>query len=71
MALDARQIQEILPHRYPFLLVDRIIEVQPGGSDTVLKTGGRISYVQDSVIIEDLIATIVARAKAARAEAAP
>ena len=26
---DARAIQEILPHRYPFLLVDRIIELIP------------------------------------------
>ncbi len=25
--LDSRQIQEILPHRWPFLLVDRILEV--------------------------------------------
>ncbi len=30
MSLDARRIQEILPHRYPLLLVDRIIEVEPG-----------------------------------------
>ena len=28
--LDARAIQKILPHRYPFLLVDRIIELVPG-----------------------------------------
>lgn len=28
--LQARQIMEILPHRYPFLLVDRIIELEPG-----------------------------------------
>jgi 3-hydroxyacyl-[acyl-carrier-protein] dehydratase len=28
--LDARQIQEIIPHRYPFLLVDRIVEVSWG-----------------------------------------
>ena len=27
--LDIRQIQELLPHRYPFLLVDRIIELVP------------------------------------------
>jgi len=27
--LDARAIQELLPHRYPFLLVDRIIELVP------------------------------------------
>jgi beta-hydroxyacyl-ACP dehydratase FabZ len=30
MPLDARAIQRILPHRYPFLLVDRIIELVPG-----------------------------------------
>jgi 3-hydroxyacyl-[acyl-carrier-protein] dehydratase len=28
--LDAQQIQQIIPHRYPFLLVDRIIEVEWG-----------------------------------------
>lgn len=28
--LDITQIQAILPHRYPFLLVDRIIEYDPG-----------------------------------------
>ncbi|HEY9403562.1 MAG TPA: 3-hydroxyacyl-ACP dehydratase FabZ [Pyrinomonadaceae bacterium] len=27
--LDTRAIQELLPHRYPFLLVDRIIELIP------------------------------------------
>jgi beta-hydroxyacyl-ACP dehydratase FabZ len=27
--LDARAIQNLLPHRYPFLLVDRIIELVP------------------------------------------
>lgn len=28
--LDAREIMEILPHRYPILLVDRILEMEPG-----------------------------------------
>jgi 3-hydroxyacyl-[acyl-carrier-protein] dehydratase len=28
--LDIKQIQEILPHRYPFLLVDRIISLEEG-----------------------------------------
>jgi beta-hydroxyacyl-ACP dehydratase FabZ len=28
--LDIRQILEILPHRYPFLLIDRILEIEPG-----------------------------------------
>jgi 3-hydroxyacyl-[acyl-carrier-protein] dehydratase len=27
--LDSNQIREILPHRYPFLLVDRIVEIGP------------------------------------------
>ncbi len=26
--MDAAQIMDLLPHRYPFLLVDRIVEVQ-------------------------------------------
>jgi 3-hydroxyacyl-[acyl-carrier-protein] dehydratase len=28
--LDATQIQAIIPHRYPFLLVDRIVELETG-----------------------------------------
>jgi len=28
--MDVREIQGILPHRYPFLLVDRILEIEPG-----------------------------------------
>ena len=28
--LDINQIKEIIPHRYPFLLVDKILEVEPG-----------------------------------------
>jgi len=30
MLLDIKEIQKILPHRPPFLLVDRIIEMEPG-----------------------------------------
>jgi 3-hydroxyacyl-[acyl-carrier-protein] dehydratase len=28
--MDVRQIEKFLPHRYPFLLVDRVVEVEPG-----------------------------------------
>ena len=28
--LDVEQIRNVLPHRYPFLLVDRILEMEPG-----------------------------------------
>lgn len=27
--MDIREIKKVLPHRYPFLLVDRIIEIEP------------------------------------------
>jgi 3-hydroxyacyl-[acyl-carrier-protein] dehydratase len=30
--MDAVEIQRILPHRYPFLLVDRVVEIVPGQS---------------------------------------
>lgn len=35
--LDVTQIQNILPHRYPFLLVDRITELEPGVKVTGIK----------------------------------
>jgi len=28
--LDIQQIKEIIPHRYPFLLVDRVVELEEG-----------------------------------------
>jgi beta-hydroxyacyl-ACP dehydratase FabZ len=28
--MDIQQIHEVLPHRYPFLLVDKILEIEPG-----------------------------------------
>lgn len=28
--LEAAEIMRILPHRYPFLLVDRVVELEPG-----------------------------------------
>ena len=36
-AMDIHQILEYLPHRYPFLLVDRVLEVIPGERITALK----------------------------------
>ncbi len=37
LPLDTKAIMAILPHRYPFLLVDRIIELDKGKSATGLK----------------------------------
>lgn len=30
VVFDTKEIQEILPHRYPFLLIDRIVEFESG-----------------------------------------
>ena len=30
MILGTKEIQEIIPHRWPFLLVDKVIDLQPG-----------------------------------------
>jgi len=30
MYLDVNEIQRIIPHRYPFLLVDAVLELEPG-----------------------------------------
>lgn len=32
MELSSDQIKQIIPHRYPFLLVDKILEMEPGQS---------------------------------------
>jgi UDP-3-O-[3-hydroxymyristoyl] N-acetylglucosamine deacetylase/3-hydroxyacyl-[acyl-carrier-protein] dehydratase len=39
--LDIRQITKVLPHRYPFLLVDKIIEIE---GDTKIKGIKNVSY---------------------------
>jgi len=36
-ALDVQQIKEILPHRYPFLFVDRVLELEPGKRAVAVK----------------------------------
>ncbi|MFA7553368.1 MAG: 3-hydroxyacyl-ACP dehydratase FabZ [Spongiibacteraceae bacterium] len=35
--MDVKEIQEYLPHRYPFLLVDRVLEINIGDSITAIK----------------------------------
>ena len=37
MVLNSNQIQEIIPHRYPFLLIDKVVELEPGISCTAIK----------------------------------
>ena len=35
--MSVNEIMKVIPHRYPFLLVDRIIELEPGKSATGIK----------------------------------
>ena len=37
LPVDVNAIQGMLPHRYPFLLVDRVIALEPGRSITAIK----------------------------------
>lgn len=37
MELDVNQIMERLPHRYPMLLVDRVLEMEPGKRVVAIK----------------------------------
>ena len=35
--LDSNAIQKIIPHRYPMLLIDRVIELEPGQKATAIR----------------------------------
>ena len=37
MTIEADEIERIIPHRYPFLLIDRVIEIEPGKSAMAIK----------------------------------
>lgn len=37
LPIDVRTLQKLLPHRYPFLLIDRVVAYQPGQSLTAIK----------------------------------
>ena len=37
MELDISKVMELLPHRYPFLLIDRVVEIEPGKSLSAIK----------------------------------
>lgn len=36
-ALDINDIMQVLPHRYPFLMIDRVIDIKPGESAVGVK----------------------------------
>jgi len=45
---------------------EKYIELHPGGDIETLSPGQRLSYVQDSVVLESLLNQVVNRAKTSR-----
>ncbi len=37
LSLDIKQIMDLLPHRYPFLLIDKVIDIDRGNAGTGIK----------------------------------
>jgi 3-hydroxyacyl-[acyl-carrier-protein] dehydratase len=37
MMMDIQEVREYLPHRYPFLLIDRVLNIEPGKRIEALK----------------------------------
>ena len=37
MELDVREIQKIIPHRFPFLLIDRVVDLRPNEKLVAIK----------------------------------
>ncbi len=37
LPLEAADIMQIIPHRYPFLLIDRVVELEPGKRAVAIK----------------------------------
>ena len=44
MKMDVTELLEFLPHRYPFLLVDRVLQISPGKDISGLKN---VSFNED------------------------
>jgi len=47
---------------------EKYVEIHPGGELDAIEDGDRLSYSQDSVVLESLLNQIVARARSARAQ---
>ena len=45
--ISIEEIQKVIPHRYPFLLVDRILELEPGVRAVGLKNVSRNEWYFD------------------------
>ncbi len=53
--LDNQQIKEFLPHRYPFLLVDRILEVETGHHAIGIKNISSNDFYNNDTDVRSLV----------------
>ena len=44
----------------------KVVQVDIGGGDQMISDGGRISYTEDAIVIDDLLGLIISQAKSAR-----
>ena len=47
--LDITEIQKILPHRYPMLLIDQVDELIPGKKAVAVPTRGAVIFCEGKV----------------------
>lgn len=60
--MNIQEVMAILPHRYPFLMIDRVTQIEPGTSANGYKLishnewfmSGEASFMPDTLIIEAL-----------------
>lgn len=60
--MNIQEVMDILPHRYPFLMIDRVTQIEPGTSAIGYKLishnewfmSGASTFMPDSLIIEAL-----------------
>ena len=66
--LDVQQIRKIIPHRYPFLFIDRVLELDPGKSIKAKPAGFMVTAAATK---SSVIASKAARARASRDAVSP
>ena len=55
MCLSSDQIQRILPHRYPFLLIDRVLDVSPTHCTAIKWVSGDAPFIPGPVPCSGMI----------------
>lgn len=53
--LDINEIKKIIPHRYPFLLIDRVEELEPGKRAVAYKNVSFNEYFFRDIFLKSLL----------------